>query len=147
MDPDAPRDAQRIVAAYLAIAEAHAAADAYPCSPRDLPYPKGRLRRAFRTSTLALVRTGQLTPELRAYLEIAYVSLADYVDEECAALLREFARAGEQLVADGPGSRGTTTTAAWRIVAEQSRLAGQLARTIGAEADRLRAEFRSWQEP
>ena len=44
--------------------------------------------------------TDQLTSELRDYLEVAYVSLADYVDEECVTLLREYGRAGEELAAD-----------------------------------------------
>lgn len=146
MDPDVPHDAQRIVAAYLAIVEAHAAAQVYPCSLGDLPYSKKHLRRAFATSTLGLVRTRQLTPELRTYLEIAYVSLADYVDEECATLLREYARTGEELASDRRGPRERTQTDAWHRLAEQSRLAGEVARTISDEAERLRAEFRSWQE-
>jgi hypothetical protein len=147
VDPDVPPDAQRIVAAYLAMAEAHAAAQVYPCSLRELPHSKEQLRRAFKTSTLALASTGQLTPELRTYLEIAYVSLADYVDEECATLLREYARTGEELASDGRSAREKTDTDAWHRLTEQSRLAGELARTISGEAERLRAEFRSWEEP
>lgn len=135
-----------MVGAYLTVVEAHAEAQVYPCSLRDLPYSKEHLRRAFKASTLALARTGQLTPELRTYLEIAYVSLADYVDEECATLLREYARAGEDLAGDGRPDRGKTATAAWQRLSEQGRLAGELARAISDEAERLRAEFRSWQE-
>jgi hypothetical protein len=145
LDPHNPGDAQGIVAAYLSLVEAHAAADVYPGSLRDLPYPKETIRAAFRTSTTALVTTRQLTPDLREYLEIAYVSLADYVDEECSTLLREYARAGEELAADSRLAREKAMTDAWRRLTEQSRLAGQLARTITAEADHLRAEFRSWQ--
>jgi hypothetical protein len=146
VEPDSPRDAQSIVAAYLKTVEAHAAADVYPGSLRDLPHSKETIRSAFKISTTALLATGQLTQDLREYLEIAYVSLADYVDEEGVTLLREYARAGEELAADGRLPRERTTTEAWRRMTEQSRLAGQLARTISAEADRLRAEFRSWQD-
>jgi hypothetical protein len=145
VDPNNPRDAQGIVSAYLKIVEAHAAADVYPGSLRDLPESKEIVRTAFKVSTTALIGTGQLTSELREYLEVAYVSLADYVDEEAVTLLREYARAGEELVADSRLVREKVTTDAWRRVTEQSRLAGQLARTISAEADLLRAEFRSWQ--
>lgn len=145
MDASNPQDAQAIVAAYLQAAEAHAAADVYPNSLRDLPYSKELIREAFRTSTAVLVETDQLTPELRDYLEVAYVSLADYVDDECVALLREYARAGQQLAADRRLAREKVNSEAWRRLSEQSRLAGELAREISAEAERLRAEFRSWQ--
>lgn len=144
MYPSTPRDAQSIVAAYLKVVEAHAAADVYPGSLRDLPHPKEIIRAAFKVSIAALVADRRLTSELREYLEIAYVSLADYVDEEGAALLREYARAGEELAADPRLAREKASSDAWRRVSEQSRLAGQLARTISAEADRLRTEFRSW---
>jgi hypothetical protein len=144
VDPVTPRDAQRIVAAYLEVVEAHAAADVYPGSLRDLPHPKETIRTAFRVSTTALSGSGQLTAELREYLEIAYVSLADYVDDEGAALLREYTRAGEELTAGPRLAREKATTDAWRRLTEQSRLAGQLARAISTEADELRAEFRSW---
>ncbi len=144
LDPNKVSDAQGIVAAYLKLVEAHAAAEVYPGSLRDLPYAKDTIRTAFRTSTTALVATGQLTFQLRDYLEIAYVSLADYVEEECAALLREYVRAGAALAADGRPSREKAATAVWRRVTEQSRLAGQIARAISVEAEQLRAEFRSW---
>jgi cell division septum initiation protein DivIVA len=145
MNASNPRDAQAIVAAYLQAAEAHATADVYPNSLRDLPYSKELIREAFRTSVAVLVKTDQLTPELRDYLEVAYVSLADYVDDECATLLREYAHAGQQLAADRRLAREKVNSEAWRRLSEQSRLAGELAREISAEAERLRAEFRSWQ--
>lgn len=144
MDPNTPRDAQSIVTAYLKIVEAHASADLYPGSLRDLPHPKETIRAAFRVSTIALITSGQLTADLREYLEVAYVSLADYVDEEGVTLLREYARAGEELAADGRLAREKVVTDAWRRVTEQSGLAGQLARAISTEAEELRAEFRSW---
>lgn len=146
MDPDVPHDAQRIVAAYLAIVETHAALDVYPCSLRELPYSKESLRRAFKTSMSALVATGHLTSDLRTYLETAYVSLADYMDDECATLLREYARASEEIGADAGRAREKTGTDAWQRLVGQSALAGRVARTISDEAARLRAEFRSWQE-
>jgi len=144
MDPDLPRDAQAIVTAYLEAVEAHAAADRYPCSLDDLPHSKETIRSAFRTSTTVLAAMGQLTPELRDYLEVAYVSLADYVTQECAALLGEYVRAGEELAADERRPREKMSTASWRRVAEQSRLAGEVARAVSEEADSLRADFRSW---
>ena len=145
MDASNPREAQRIVADYLKVVEAHAAEDVYPGSLRDLPHGKETIRAAYRTATVALAAGGQLTPELRDYLEVGYVSLADYVDDECVTLLREYGRAGEELAGDQRLARDKVTTDAWRRVSEQSRLAGELARTISAEGERLRAEFRSWQ--
>jgi hypothetical protein len=145
LDPTIPADAQRIVAAFLELVEAHAAADVYPGATRDLPDSKIRLYAAFKTSVLTLVSTGQLTSEMRDYLEIAYVSLADYLDDEGAALLREYRDAGEALAEDRRLAREKTTTDAWRHVTEQSRLVAQVALSISTEAERLRAEFQSWQ--
>lgn len=144
MDPAAPADAQRIVAAYLEIVQADTEADVYPGSLRDLPHSKEIIRTAFRTSTRALAATGQLTEDLREYLEIAYVSLADYLDDEGVALLREYRQAGEALTAGPRLARDKAASDAWRRVAEQSRLAGRLAHAISVEADQLRVEFRSW---
>ena len=145
MEPLTPQEAQRIVAAYLKVIEAHTEANVYPCTLDDLPESKETIRAAFRTSVTALGATGQLTSELRDYLEIAYVSLADYVNGECMTLLREYGRAGEELAVDSRLAREKVTTDAWRRLLEQSRLAGELARAISDDADRLREEFRSWQ--
>jgi len=145
VEPLTPQEAQRIVAAYLKVVEAHTEANVYPCTLDDLPLPKDTIRAAFRTSVAALAASGQLTSELRDYLEIAYVSLADYVNGECMTLLREYGRAGEELAVDSRLAREKVTTDAWRRLLEQSRLAGELARAISDDADRLREEFRSWQ--
>jgi nucleotide-binding universal stress UspA family protein len=144
LDPDSARDAQTIVASYLKVVETQAATDVYPSSVRDLPHSKETIRAAFRLATTTLASAGHLTQELGDYLEIAYVSLADYVDEEAATLLREYARAGEELASDSRLAREKSGTDAWRRVSEQSRLAGQLAKAISAEAGELRAEFQSW---
>jgi hypothetical protein len=85
-----------------------------------------------------------MTAELREYLEIAYVSLADYVDGELATLLREFGRAGDELAADRRPVRERVATGAWQRIAAQSRLAGEIARSISTEAGELRDEFLSW---
>lgn len=144
MEPNTPTDGQRIVAAYLKVVETHAADDEYPCRIGDLPESKEIIRAAFKTCVTAMAASDQLTSELRDYLEIAYMSLADYVDEECFALLREYGRAGEELAADRRLAREKTQTDAWQRLSGQSRLAGQLAQTISEEANRLRDEFRSW---
>ena len=39
LDPGIPAEAQRIVAAYLAVVDAHTSADVYPGLLRDLPTP------------------------------------------------------------------------------------------------------------
>ena len=146
MDTTSPQEAQRIVASYLKVVEADAEANVYPCAIDVLPHSKERIRSAFRTCVTALHSTGELTPELRDYLEIGYVSLADYVSGECLTLLREYGLAGEHLAADSRLPREKVGTDAWRRVSEQSRLAGELARGITHEADALRAEFRSWHQ-
>ena len=144
MDPLTPHEAQRIVASYLKVVEAHTETNVYPCSIDELPESKEIIRAAFRTCIAALGSTGELTSELRDYLEVAYVSLADYVSAECMTLLREYGLAGEQLASDPRLARERAGTDAWRRLSEQSRLAGQLAREISGDADRLRTEFRSW---
>jgi hypothetical protein len=139
------RDAQRIVADYLKVVEAHAAQEIYPGSLRDLPHSREHIRSAFKTAIEALVTTDQLTPELRDYLEVGYVSLADYVDDEIVSLLREYRRAGEELADDRRLAKEKLGTEAWQRISEQSRLAGEVARNISVETERLREEFRSWQ--
>jgi hypothetical protein len=137
-------DAQRLVAAYLAVLETHAESDVYPCSIGDLPQSKDVIRAAFRRCVTSLAFAGQLGSDMSAYLEVAYVSLADYVTDECVALLTEYGRAGEDLATDRRLAREKLDTDAWRRLTEQSRLAGQVAREITADADRLREEFRAW---
>ena len=144
MDPQNAGDAQLIVASYLQALEEHAESNVYPSSVRDLPSPKEAIRTAFKTSTVALVVMGELTSDLRDYLEVAYVSLADYQDEECATLLREYLRASEGLMNVSRSPRERAGTASWQRVSEQSPLAGRIARQISVEADTLRQEFRSW---
>ena len=145
VEPLTPQEAKRVVAAYLKVLEAHAEANVYPCSVDELPQSKETVRAAFKTCIAVLGSGGQLTHELRNYLEIAYVSLADYVSGDCMALLREYGLAGEELAGDRRLAREKVGTDAWRRLSEQSRLAGELAREISNDADRLRKEFRSWQ--
>ena len=145
MDPSNFREAQRVVADYRKGVEAHAAQEVYPGSLRDLPHSKEIIRSAFKTATATLLTTGQLTAELRDYLEVGYVSLADYVDDELVTLLREYRRAGEELAEDRRLAKEKLGTGAWQRISEQSRLAGEVARNISDEAERLRQEFRSWQ--
>ena len=146
VDPLTPQEAQRIVAAYLKVVDADAEANVYPCSVDDLPQSKEVIRAAFRKCIAILDSTDQLTSELRDYLEIAYVSLADYVSGECVSLLREYGRAGEELAGDRRLAREKVGTDAWRRLSEQSHLAGELARGISDDAERLRTEFRSWHQ-
>jgi len=145
VEPLTPKEAQRIVAAYLKVVETHAEANVYPCSVDELPQSKETIRAAFKTCIALLGSSGQLTPELRDYLEVAYVSLADYVSGECTTLLREYGRAGEELAGDRRLAREKVGTDAWRRLSEQSRIAGELAREISDDTDMLRTEFRSWQ--
>lgn len=144
VDAITPQDAQRIVTSYLKVVEMHATGDVYPCSSRELPESKQTIRTAFSICVSTLTAMGQLTVELREYLEVAYVSLADYVSDESAALLREYGRAGEELAADRRMAREKVGTDAWRTLSEQSRLAGEIARAISDEGATLRAEFRAW---
>jgi len=144
MNPDRASQAQLIVTEYLRVLERHAQEEVYPGSLRDLPYPKETIRRAFETSARALAASGQMSEEMSDYLEVAYVSLADYLDDELARLMREYHAAGEALAAQTVAPRDRVATGAWESVSVQSRLAGEIARAVSDEAETLRLEFRSW---
>lgn len=141
MDPYDPETAQRIVGDYAALLEEHAKQDLYPGVITTLPYPRDTIKTAIETSLAALAAARQLTPELRDFLEVAYVSLADYVDEEVARLLHDFHKANAALAADSRQARQKLASPAWTIVAESSTLVGEIARAIAEDTDQLRVRF------
>jgi len=63
------------------------------------------------------------------------------VPADLVQLMREYARAGDDLAADPRLAREKTTGAAWQTVAGGSRLAGEIARNIASEADLLKTGF------
>ena len=139
-----PVKAQQLVARYVALVEEHTAVNAFPASTATLPAPKAAIKDAVRTVVAALTITNQLTGELKEFLEEAFAALANYVDVELAALAAEHRRASQALEADSrePGER--TKTANWAVVAQTSRLAGEIARASADEAAALRREFHSF---
>lgn len=141
MDVVDPAVAQQIVAEYVRLLEGRAD---WPASLDDLPYPKRTIKAAIRASCLALVSSGQLTHELREFLEGAYVALADYVSPDVVQLLLDYRRAGAELADDTRRAREKTSGQAWKTITDSSRLAGEIAREIAAEAELLRAEFQSF---
>jgi hypothetical protein len=145
MDPHDPETAQRIVGDYAVLLEEHAKQDLYPGVITTLPYPRETIKTAIETSLAALAAARALTPELRDFLEVAYISLADYVDEEVARLLREFHKANAALAADSRPTRQKVASPAWSIVAESSALVSEIARAITEDIDQLRARFRELQ--
>jgi hypothetical protein len=92
MNPEDPESAQHIVTEYARLLEHQLTADDLPASLDTLPYAKPVIKAAIRTSVQVLASTGQLTPDLRAFLETAYVSLADYLAPESGRLVGEIAR-------------------------------------------------------
>jgi len=142
MNLEDPAVAQRIVADYAALLELHAQQDVYPASIDSLPYPKETIKAAIRTSVEALVSTGQMTGELHDFLEIAYVSTADYIDGELVRLLTEFTGAGQALTTGPRVASERMASHSWEVLAQSGRLAGEIARTIADEAGGLREEFR-----
>ena len=95
-----PVSAQQLVARYVALLEEHTAANAFPASVATPPASKLSIKDAARTVLEALAATNQLTDDLKSFLEDAFVALANYVDEELAALATEHRRASEALEAD-----------------------------------------------
>jgi hypothetical protein len=118
--------------------------DLYPAVLADLPYAKDTIKAAIQTSLAALAVSERLTPELRDFLEIAYVSLADFVDDELARLLREYRQAGEALAHDIRQTHEKRGSPAWNLIAESSQLAGTIARAIAVETEQLRREFQEF---
>jgi hypothetical protein len=141
MNPDDSESAHRIVTEYARVLEREDS-QTFPASVRALPYPKQTIKAALLTCTSALQNARQLTPEMRDFLEQAYVALADYVDDDLVRVMTEYR---ESLVAvEGvQAARDKVQTDAWQRIAQTSRLAGDIARSIAEDTATLRAEFRA----
>jgi hypothetical protein len=139
-----PHTAQQLVARYVAIVEEHAGANAFPASVTTLPASKTAIKDAVHTVLDALAMSGQLTGELRSFLEEAFVALSNYVDDELSKLALEHRRASEALETDPRQPRERVESPNWQVVARTSRLAGEIARTSAVEAQALRQEFHSF---
>jgi hypothetical protein len=144
MDPEDPAVAQKIVSEYAALLEAHAVQDVYPAPVDALPYPKLVIKSAIRTSVGALVATGQMTDELRDFLEVAYVSLADYVEADLVRLMTEYRGAAADLAEGTRVAKDKVATPAWKMLSGSSSLAGEIAKAIAEDTEMLRREFRAF---
>jgi hypothetical protein len=141
MNPDNPESAQRIVAEYAQLLE-RGDSDAYPASLRTLPYPKQTIKSAILTCAATLRETQQLTDDMREFLEEAYAALADYVDDDLVRIMAEY-REALAAVADVQAARDKLQTPAWQRIADTSRLAGEIAKSIADDTAALRLEFRA----
>lgn len=141
MNPDSPESAQRIVAEYAQVLE-RGDSDAYPASIRTLPYPKQTIKAAILTCAATLRDTEQLTGDMREFLEQAYAALADYVDDDLVQIMAEY-RQALAAVANVQAARDKQQTPAWQRIAETSRLAGEIAKSIADDTAALRLEFRA----
>jgi hypothetical protein len=144
VNPEDPESAQRIVTEYATVLERDLSSGDLPAPVESLPYPKQTIKSAIRTSVETIVSAGLMTEELHEFLKTAYVSLADYVGADLAALMREYRRAADDVAADGRLVQEKTGGAAWRTLSGSSTLAGEIARTIASDAELLTAEFRSF---
>jgi hypothetical protein len=144
MDPLDPLDAQQVVVEYARLLERDINENRHPARVDSLPYAKPTIKSAIRTSVKHLALSGQLTEELREYLETAYTCLAEYLDGELVELMTEYRRSGEELAAEAVPTRDRTKTAAWRTLVESGALAGEVARATANEAEVLRNEFRGF---
>jgi hypothetical protein len=138
-----PVSAQQLVARYAALVEEHTSSNAFPASAATLPASKTAIKDAVRTVLQALVISGQLTDELRSFLQDVFVALANYVDAELATLVAEHRRASEALEADPRQPRERLDSPNWAVVARTSQLAGEIARASAEEALALRREFQA----
>jgi hypothetical protein len=144
MDPSDPLDAQQVVIEYARLLERDFEHQRHPARVDTLPYAKPVIKSAIRTSVKNLAASGQLTDELREYLETAYISLAEYLEGELVELMTLYRESAEQLVAESQLARDKTKTPAWQTLAQSGSLAGDVARAATTEADTLRSEFRSF---
>jgi len=141
MNPDDPESAQRIVAEYARVLEFDDS-QTFPASARTLPYPRQTIKTAILTCTATLRETQQLTDDMREFLEQAYVALADYVDDDLVQVMAEY-REALATVADVQAARDKLHTPAWQRIAETSRLAGEIAKSIADDMAALRLEFQA----
>jgi hypothetical protein len=144
MDPTDPADAQRVVIEYAERLERDVNENRHPARVDSLPYAKPVIKAAIRTSVIHLAGSGQLTDELRDYMETAYTLLAEYLDGELVALMTEYRRSAEELASAAGSAREKTQTSAWRTLAASGSLAGEVARAVTDDAETLRNEFRSF---
>jgi hypothetical protein len=138
-----PITAQQLVARYVALLEEHIASDAFPAAVATLPASKPAIKNAIETVIEALAATNQLTEELRAFLEDAFVALANFVPGEMAALAAEHRRASAALETDVRQPSERLASPNWSALSRTSRLAGEIARSSAEEASVLRQEFQA----
>jgi hypothetical protein len=139
-----PFIAQQIVVEYARLLERDLSESRHPARADTLPHAKPLIQSAIWTSVRCLVESGQLTDDMREYLETAYVSLAEYLDGELVDLMTEYRRSADELAAVAPMARDKVQTSAWRTLADSGSLAGEVARATTADAARLRDEFRGF---
>jgi len=144
MDPSDPLDAQQVVIEYARLLERDFDQQRHPARLDTLPYAKPVIKSAIRTSVQNLAASGQLTDELREYLETAYISLAEYLEGELVELMTQYRESAEQLAMQGQMARDKTKTAAWQTLSQSGSLAGEVARAATLEAETLRTEFQSF---
>src|SRR5262249_37409712 len=94
MDPLDPVVAHQIVIEYARNLERDVTEERLPARADSLPYAKPIIKTAISTSVRHLATTGQLTTELRDYLETAYTCLAEYLDGELVDLITTYRRSG-----------------------------------------------------
>jgi hypothetical protein len=147
MDPSEPLDAQQIFVEYARLLERDIAEQRHPARTESLPFAKPIIKTAIRTSVTHLAQSGQLTDELREYLETAYTCLAEYLESELVDLMTQYRQSAEVLATESASARDKTTTSAWRTLVESGSLAGEVARATTLEAEKLRTEFKGFLTP
>jgi hypothetical protein len=132
--------AQQVVVEYARTLEQDLNENRFPARVDSLPFAKAAIQDAIETSIRHLSSKSALTDDLREFFEIAYVSLAEYLEPELVTLVLEYRRAAEDLSA-GTTVADRTSTASWRTLAEGAGLAANVARATTMEAHELRARF------
>ena len=147
MDTSDPLDAQQVVVEYARLLERDFNQQRHPARIDTLPYAKPVIKSAIETSVRRLSASGQLTDELREYLETAYISLAEYLEGELVELVTLYRDSADQLSLDSQSARDKMQTPAWQTLAQSGSLAGAVAQATTLEAEALRSEFQRFLIP
>ena len=111
------KDATQIVSSFGGIAEISAITGADQAAPLSmLPYPSPIIEKAIETYMEALMKDGQYTEKVRAYLKTGYTMLSIFIADEKAEIVKNGQKAIENTMAEEEDSKKTSDRemdAAW----------------------------------
>jgi len=143
------KEAIEIVDRYGACLENVSKSGGYPIYPISaLPYPKEKIKAALRTCLIYSASNRTLTKQYKGHLEVGYLLIADFVNDEDANLIQEWSKALKQTrlkLADKVDiselNKSGLFAKDWKRAYEIIDLAAKEGETLQMELKDLRAEF------